>query len=791
MLFISVVILGEGIRACIRYFLNSLEAGSTSFTESLLGFKNYKTLVSPEEYRKAVKAERVKSVRISCILCLVGLNVMLIGWFNERGWLALSLVTLMVCVAWAWVVRLRRAIFALHFTHEVVEAAATRVTGVWDTTNPGDPYLVIQHKGEVVHVRTPNILTSILSPMSMSSNILANQFNVRIQEALVPSSIMTKLGKWPDGHVLLRSASAMGVGFVAVTELGEEKRSCLWTAAHVLKDQDGRWNEDLLTIEFRGKDITIKVTDEMVVMEGVSRSNGLDFICLNIPLCVFSTLGVRSLKFGLNVSTLPKIVRVCGPVDGVFHESTGRLTFDDMMPLGVIHKASTVPAWSGSPIIHQGLVHGIHLGTGGNGMNYGVCIAPLLNRTRRKQESDTIADNYLRELSDADIIRESSYFSKFQEDKATEMDLEYHSRTSYKSERQAYQIHRGPQHEGKPRGFAISGAGRRVPSVIIDEINARISDDLITEEQGLEILDIADEGMRRGAGGAVVADQVEILLDEKEDVNMVDMATNEVKPTTFRTMEDKARWMVIQSTKPAFRSLDVYQQWADAVTPDHPRVVTLLKQLMEDPDQWHDVKELPAPVREQEARRSKALSEMLKTMRSQKHEVLHEPLTERVTKVKSKKKEIKKRGPVPQESKLQEKLEPVSPEQSPVEPSEAVEDKRLPAQNQENLRGVGETPVKSPSDLKPLNGPESPELTRLVKRVELSALGWSLLQLEIQRQKLLKPNQRNLPKDLEILKYCWLTKRQVQHIEKNLDGIPEWLEKLSDGTGLVGTRQQS
>jgi len=819
----------------VKLLITDVLAGcKTAAVESLLGLTRYKALVNPQTYENVVH-----SLWKRCVygLCSWGVCVLLFlsyaGEWSGFAWRVFFLVNGMVCALVAWS---RGAIFQWYFVSYTVRPVIARVKGVWDTSNFNDPYLVIQHRGEVVHIEVTNPMAALLLP------ILSKQLPGKVQEAMMTGSKMQRLGRWPTGVVRLTHAHAQASGFVAVATIGGVRKPYLWTALHVLGHDDKL--VDCVKIEHDGIEIEVKLTDDMVAMMSEFSDDDLDFVAVDLPQFVYSTLKVKSLKFAERIVNEQQVVRVSGPKDGMYYESSGRIRFGVEVPLTIYHECSTVPTWSGSPICLGGLVYAIHQGNLG-GKNYGVCVAPLLNRTRRVVESDTVASDYLKEMSDADLIRDAEHFkSKYAEDDAMEYDLAYHERDS-KGKLLKYKIHSGSRREGKPRTFAISGGERKLPMSIIRDIQSRVTDDLITEEQATSILDDAGEAARHGVDQRTLTEQVESAADEAEQVSIVARSNEQDRPLYFRTMIDKAKWMLLADVRPVYRSQVAYDRWADTITDDHPRVLSLVEALSVDAEQWDDVKAKPE-ARQQEMLEKEGELEKLSGVSINEFKqliVANSPwtvgqvglrnlanLSERLqvaaeVKTSEKKQEAKKqqkqrvvpmvvppagfapildrkdhkisKTPIPPKvpawipkPKVERKLE--SGSQEPMTFGDDGEDKKHSLLSvSENARGVWEAPVKSQPDVKLSSGSSVSEPIPLRMVDIISQRGWALLELDVAKQKLLQPSQRKPPSFIAMFVNCYLTKKQVKSIVKSLGGLPTWLRISLNGVGLFEMPKQS
>lgn len=88
---------------------------------------------------------------------------------------------------------------------------------------------------------------------------------------------------------------------------------------------------------------------------------GVDLAIVELPASMWSVLGVTALK--TKSPAVGNVIQAFGDVNGKLAFSTGQVNSFNKL-LGV-HAASTTPGWSGTPLMNEGMVIGVHVGHNG------------------------------------------------------------------------------------------------------------------------------------------------------------------------------------------------------------------------------------------------------------------------------------------------------------------------------------------------------------------------------------------------------------------------------------------
>jgi hypothetical protein len=182
----------------------------------------------------------------------------------------------------------------------------------------------------------------------------------------------------------------------------------LYTAVHVLTA--ARKETDGITVSLNGKAVEVPLK-----RIGLRYSKELDFCCIPVPLSLGAALGVRSMKVAKYKRNVP--LAVYQTKEGEMLVSRSMST--PVRAFVVKYVASTISGSSGSPLIQNGKVVGIHLAGAlkdGAVENEGVLWVPLVDPRVKEsagsyssQEDDrTRAD----ELKDADVKAVDRFYSE-------------------------------------------------------------------------------------------------------------------------------------------------------------------------------------------------------------------------------------------------------------------------------------------------------------------------------------------------------------------------------------------
>lgn len=208
-----------------------------------------------------------------------------------------------------------------------------------------------------------------------------------------------------DGHIIGMGYRGSIKGF-----------DCLVTAGHVF-DIIRRLGNARPFIEHKGSQQNL--CHEKWEVVAYSPPESLDFACIKDPGNIFSTLGVSQLKITPFIDHMS--ITIWGYQDGKLCVSTAAVEADEKHPFKFTHHAPTAKGYSGSPLLSNGKVVGIHTGAAEHlARNTGVEFFKLFEenikegnpygenkRGRRRQWDDIDRKDYLEEQREiVDILDE-------------------------------------------------------------------------------------------------------------------------------------------------------------------------------------------------------------------------------------------------------------------------------------------------------------------------------------------------------------------------------------------------
>lgn len=223
----------------------------------------------------------------------------------------------------------------------------------------GTYFIEYIHRGEVFRFRIPPIISYIHSQTN-------GRMPTKSPEMALRGSSFYPQPNLVGGVVTLKreDGSIIGMAFRAKT-LGSD--SYLITAQHVFKEV---LSLKEIFVERDGK--AIKHSFHIDDVSCFSSAHDLDFTVVRVPSGIWSALGVKALSLKMASSdTSGRIYGYDG--SGKVLVSSGMVVPDPLYGR-FMHRISTYPGWSGSPIIDpNGFVLGVHLGAfQAHGVNYGV-----------------------------------------------------------------------------------------------------------------------------------------------------------------------------------------------------------------------------------------------------------------------------------------------------------------------------------------------------------------------------------------------------------------------------------
>lgn len=281
-----------------------------------------------------------------------------------------SISTLKYCASWT---RWRRQLRVLHpNTEQVIQAKGIVYRG-------NGAYICLD-------VNRTNVLVPVTSDMG-ASFIAAHQTAPPVYrgnlEMSMPNSrpVSCQTPKWLVG--IYKDDRVIGVG----SRVRIEGETYLLTAAHVLAShRDGRieLGKGLLRLPF--------ARDWKMV--SYSRIMDLDYALVRVPPTVWSLLQVGCIDMGRATAGLVTIYGY--GIDGEVYNSTGIL--EKSKEFRLKHYASTEPGYSGSPLIYNGKVVGVHTGHSADRTHNEATTAAIIMGTMTTLETPFIEGSYKRVL---------------------------------------------------------------------------------------------------------------------------------------------------------------------------------------------------------------------------------------------------------------------------------------------------------------------------------------------------------------------------------------------------------
>jgi hypothetical protein len=209
-------------------------------------------------------------------------------------------------------------------------------------------------------------------------------------EAVQNSSEFVAAG-WPKGLVAVRDPTSQirGMGFI-VKLRGQH---CLVTAAHVANYCTGG-------LVLSRKDLHMQVNDAKIVFQ-----SKLDVVAFALPPNTMSILGVGPIKIGKTAAEgLP--ISCFGFVNGTLARAIGIMgkTGKNMY---FQHTASTTLGFSGTPIIRDGVVSGIHVRSDAAGHNYALGLDFMVSALESKDydgRRHRFEQDEFEDLDDSDVL---------------------------------------------------------------------------------------------------------------------------------------------------------------------------------------------------------------------------------------------------------------------------------------------------------------------------------------------------------------------------------------------------
>jgi len=185
----------------------------------------------------------------------------------------------------------------------------------------------------------------------ISTSLPQNQS--RGKEMAIPGKVPTAISKLPAGLVSLRVGNVVvGMG----CRISFISKTYLLTAAHVLKES----RKYVVLLEADGKTHPLKEDWPLALW---ARSDQLDLAMVEVPPAVWSVLGVKALTIGAVSTHTVRAAKVYGfSQTGTPQFDFGDVVADKRQLFQLTHTAWTQKSYSGTPLIVDGKVIGVHTG---------------------------------------------------------------------------------------------------------------------------------------------------------------------------------------------------------------------------------------------------------------------------------------------------------------------------------------------------------------------------------------------------------------------------------------------
>lgn len=267
---------------------------------------------------------------------------------------------------------------------EIVEAPlVTTVEGDFSLEN-GKPRIVMKDtpSGPLEVMLDNDLFNRIVSHYTLHTAFVSNVI-MRGKEMAVPGSVATKVDKWTSGVVALHAdGNQVAMGF----RLAHDGNTYLVTAAHALRGLIGRQ----VTVRYDNKQL--KMSDSWPIV-AYSPKKSLDFVAIEAPKEFWSVLGVKALKPN---SVFSGSATVYGFGNMGLMSSSGGIARDNRNAFALKHFATTVPGYSGAPLIASSGVVGVHTGATREGepANEATAISAILMALQVKESPFTGGRNH-------------------------------------------------------------------------------------------------------------------------------------------------------------------------------------------------------------------------------------------------------------------------------------------------------------------------------------------------------------------------------------------------------------
>jgi hypothetical protein len=268
------------------------------------------------------------------------------------------------------------------------------------------PYVEFEYFDKILRVRA-----EAYAPVQPVTVVPA--FRDIVKEKAIPTSTFIKAAAPRFVVELTVGDDARPIGVGSRVQLnGDKSQTYLLTAYHVL---DAWWrsddpvlsnpNDENLSVSLKGRDL--EVLD-------ASSGDNLDFILVKIPDSIWSVLRVQAIRMSPELSNKPFNIVLHGRVNGEMCLSKGKvLSLKGTHAFDFEHTASTMPSWSGSPIVSKDMVVGIHTGAHiRKPANVGVYLC-WLTPSCVVPESDVYQGKYWRRSDDNDEFGSGRDYSTF------------------------------------------------------------------------------------------------------------------------------------------------------------------------------------------------------------------------------------------------------------------------------------------------------------------------------------------------------------------------------------------
>lgn len=235
----------------------------------------------------------------------------------------------------------------------------------------------------------------------------ANPSSDITKETIISTSKLYKVDKIPDFQGQFEVEGTLVGHF---SRIKFQNKDCILTAYHVLEYNKA----GLLSMTKNGKKVRMESVRSRIIC--ASPSDDLDFVIMEMPGCVFSTLGLKLGQWCLRAQPREPI-SIYQEFEGKPCVSSATVGMSDTKPWHVKYGASTTSGTSGAPILNaRSQIVGIHLEHDAS-LKCNVGVIPPVFRNYRKESP---ANNDIAHAED-DLVEYEKYADEFTDEEWQEM----------------------------------------------------------------------------------------------------------------------------------------------------------------------------------------------------------------------------------------------------------------------------------------------------------------------------------------------------------------------------------